>query len=56
MVAVQESKSFGDFKLIMGGTGVYSPYSFLKKYNELNYEKKMKAKKEREDKRIRFFA
>lgn len=50
MNIAMESKTYGDFKLICGGTGVYSPYSFLKKYNELNNERKIKAKKEREEK------
>ena len=48
---MQESKSFGDFNLIMGGTTVHSPYSFIKKYNDLSEARKEKAKKDREEKR-----
>lgn len=48
---MQESKSFGDFNLIMGGTTVHSPYSLVKKYNDLSLARKEKAKKDREDKR-----
>ena len=48
---MQEGKSFGDFNLILGGTTVHSPYSFIKKYNDLSIARKEKAKREREEKR-----
>lgn len=51
MNEVCDSKNFGEFKLISGSTGVYSPYSFVKKYTDLGNERKEKAKREREEKR-----
>ncbi len=45
---MEQSKSYGDFRLIVGGTGVYSPYSYIKKYSDLSQERKEKAVKERE--------
>lgn len=51
LIKIQEAKNYGDFKILCGGTNLYSPYSFIKKYSDLNTEKKNKAIKEREFKR-----
>lgn len=53
LIGIQEAKNYGDFKILCGGTNLYSPFSLIKKYSDLNSEKKLKAQREREFKRMR---
>ncbi len=43
-----ESKELGDFKILLGGTSIHSPYSFLQKYIDQTEEAKQRQKDERD--------
>lgn len=46
--SLPENKVYGDFKLIVGGTNVYSQYSIMEKYLEIGRAKKENNEKEQE--------